>query len=52
MKDIPIARQLGVSPRTVTHRIRKLREGLAVETRFQAGFRLGRRFADEAVTGW
>jgi sugar-specific transcriptional regulator TrmB len=42
MKDSAIARQLGISERTLSRRINELLESLGVETRFQAGLLVGR----------
>ncbi|MGH2710138.1 MAG: helix-turn-helix domain-containing protein [Actinomycetota bacterium] len=44
MKDASIARQLGVSQRTVARRISSLLAELEAKTRFTAGFKLGLRF--------
>lgn len=41
MKDESIARELGLSKRTLARRISQLMESLNVETRFQAGYRMG-----------
>lgn len=41
MKDESIARELGLSKRTLARRISQLMESLSVETRFQAGYRMG-----------
>jgi DNA-binding NarL/FixJ family response regulator len=43
MKDETIARQLGVSLRTVRRRIAALMDDLGVDTRFQAGLEAARR---------
>jgi DNA-binding CsgD family transcriptional regulator len=43
MKDETIARQLGVSLRTVRRRIAALMDDLGVATRFQAGLEAARR---------
>lgn len=43
LTDGAIARQLGISPRTLTRRIQEILDELGVETRFQAGYRLGSR---------
>ena len=41
MKDDAMARALGVSPRTLARRMRELLDDLGVQTRFQAGLKLG-----------
>lgn len=43
LKDEAIARQLGVSPRTVRRRLTQLLELLGARTRFQAGLQAGKR---------
>ena len=43
MSDVAMARQLGVSPRTVRRRTRKVLERLAASTPFQAGAAAVRR---------
>lgn len=48
MKDRSIAHQLGVSERTVSRRIQYLINELGVDTRFQAGFILGKRARESA----
>ncbi|MDQ3877788.1 MAG: hypothetical protein M3290_05490 [Actinomycetota bacterium] len=48
MTDTAIARDLKVSRRTLTRRIQELMDSLNVETRFQAGFRLGQEAGREA----
>lgn len=42
-KDEAIARQLGMSPRTVRRRVRSLMQRLGASTRFQAGMQAARR---------
>lgn len=51
MKDETIARQLGISHRTVTRRVQDLLADLSVETRFQAGLKLGAAPDDQRVIG-
>ena len=46
MKDEAIGRQLGLSRRTVARRVQQLLQELQADTRFQAGFQLGRRWHD------
>jgi DNA-binding NarL/FixJ family response regulator len=43
MKDEAIARQLGVSGRTLRRRIAQVQEQLGATSRFQAGLQAGRR---------
>lgn len=43
MKDEAVARHLGISERTMRRRMSELMDRLAVSSRFQAGFELGRR---------
>lgn len=43
LKDDAIARQLGMSPRTVRRRVRRLMHELGAQTRFQAGLQAARR---------
>ncbi|MFE3902834.1 helix-turn-helix transcriptional regulator [Streptomyces sp. NPDC059153] len=43
LTDESIARELGVSYRTVTRRIARLQEMLGARTRFQLGVQAGRR---------
>jgi DNA-binding CsgD family transcriptional regulator len=43
LTDAAIARQLGVHPRTIQHRVRDLLDRLGAATRFQAGLQAARR---------
>ncbi|MGH3448137.1 MAG: hypothetical protein ACRDP4_11015, partial [Nocardioidaceae bacterium] len=49
MQDEAVARQLGVSARTLQRRLRTLFEQLGGSTRFQAGFRAGQRAAGDGT---
>lgn len=46
MKDASIARELGVSQRTVARRVASLLEELKSDTRFTAGFKLALRLQE------
>ncbi|MEU8622534.1 hypothetical protein [Streptomyces sp. NPDC048623] len=48
-KDELVARRLGMSVRTLRRRIADMLTGLGAESRFQAGFEIGRSLGDDAI---